>query len=137
MLSTDAREQAVASAALVKPERPEGRPAWLEPGPDARERWRRDTWAAVSAVHRRYQAQLKRLPADCFTNRSLVEHLAALCAWRSALDAGSSDDPRAELLFHDRLEILQRQLDGHGYERFEGGPPPVEWLHDHLPRAHP
>ena len=137
LLSTDAREQAVASAALVKPERPEGRPAWLEPGPDARERWRRDTWAAVSAVHRRYQAQLKRLPADWFTNRSLVEHLAALCAWRSALDAGSSDDPRAELLFHDRLEILRRQLEAVGsYRTFEHGPLPEEWLND-WPRSRP
>jgi hypothetical protein len=91
----------------------------------------------VSALHRRYQAQLKRLPTDWFTNRSLVEHLAALCAWRSALDAGSSDDPRAELLFHDRLEILRRQLDAVGsYRTFEHRPPPEEWLND-WPRSRP
>jgi hypothetical protein len=109
------------------------RPAWLEPGPGVRERWQRETWASVCALHERYAVQLARLPPDWFTDRGLVERLAALCAWRSTLDSGASDDPRSELLFHDRLEILERQLGGsHGYERFEGGPPPEEWLHDHI-----
>jgi hypothetical protein len=94
-------------------------------------RCRRETWAGVCALHERYAVQLARLPPDWFTDRGLVERLAALCAWRSTLDSGASDDPRSELLFHDRLEILERQLGAsHGYERFEGGAPPAEWLTD-------
>lgn len=61
----------------------------------------------------------------------LVEVLGALGAWRSQLDAGENPDPRAALLFHDRLEILDRQLTQTGYPtavRFSGGPPPSEWL---------
>jgi hypothetical protein len=137
LLSSNGSQPRAAPRAEVEDQQARERPAWLEPGPNARERWRRETWAAVCALHERYAMQLARLPPDWFTDRGLVERLAALCAWRSTLDSGASDDPRSELLFHDRLEILQRQLDGHGYERFEGGPPPVEWLHDHLPRAHP
>jgi hypothetical protein len=39
-------------------------------------------------------------------------------------------------LFHDRLEILHRQLEAkHSYERFKGGAPPLEWLHDYLSRS--
>lgn len=113
-----------------------GPPAWLEPGPEQRERWRRDTWAAVCALQERYATQLAQLPPDWFTDRGLVERLAALCAWRTTLDSGANDDPRAELLFHDRLEILQRQLEAkQSYGRFRGGGPPLEWLQDHLARS--
>jgi hypothetical protein len=105
------------------------RAPWLEPGPDARERWRRETWAAVCALHDRYSRQLKKLPADWWTDRSLVETLGALSAWRTQLDRGASDDPRAELLFHDRLEMLQRRLESNrGLSHFTAGPPPPEWL---------
>jgi hypothetical protein len=128
--------QAPATPAEVGDQQARERPAWLEPGPDARERWRRETWAGVCALHERYAVQLARLPPDWFTDRGLVERLAALCAWRSTLDSGASDDPRSELLFHDRLEILERQLGASpGYERFEGGAPPTGWLHDYPPRA--
>jgi hypothetical protein len=109
---------------------PAPRPPWIEPGPIGRERWRRETWSAVCALHARYTKQLARLPEDWWADRGLVERLAALCAWRASLDAGASDDPRAELLFHDRLEILQRELTAASrYDsRFTGGPPPAEWL---------
>jgi hypothetical protein len=136
VLASNGNRAQATPAAEVEHQQARARPAWLEPGPDARERWRRDSWAAVCALHERYADQLAGLPPDWFTDRGLVERLAALCAWRRSLDSGASDDPRSELLFHDRLEILQRQLAAlHSYERFEGGPPPAEWLHDHLPSA--
>jgi len=108
-----------------------GTPAWLEPGPSARERWRRETWAAVCALHERYPKALERLDASWWQDRSQVETLAALCVWRSQLDAGASEDPRAELLFHDRLDALARQLRENAVRLrapFVGGPPPEEWL---------
>ena len=72
-----------------------------------------------------------KLVADWWTDRALVEVLSALSTWRSQLDAGQNTDPRAELLFHDRLELLERQLT-HTSDptaaRFTGGPPPSEWV---------
>ncbi len=65
------------------------------------------------------------------TDRALIEVLGALSAWRSQLDAGENPDPRAELLFHDRLDLLERQLTQTGdptAARFAGGPPPSEWV---------
>lgn len=107
-----------------------GRPGWLEP-PDKRETWRRELWAAVTALAERYPQVFSKLVADWYTNRALVETLAALSAWRSQLDAGQTPDPRAELLFHDRLEILERQLT-HTSDptaaRFTSGPPPSQWV---------
>jgi len=107
-----------------------GRPGWLEPA-EERETWRRELWAAVNALAERYPHVFSKLVADWYTNRALVETLAALNAWRSQLDAGQTPDPRAELLFHDRLEILERQLT-HTTDpttaRFTSGPPPAEWV---------
>ena len=107
-----------------------GRPGWLEPT-DKPEAWRRELWAAVNALAERYPQVFSKLVADWYTNRQLVETLAALSAWRSQLDAGLTHDPRAELLFHDRLEILERQLT-HTTDpttaRFKSGPPPSDWV---------
>jgi len=107
-----------------------GLPGWLEP-PGERERWRRELWATVSGLAERYPRVFSKLVADWWTNRQLVEVLGALGVWRSQLDAGENPDPRSELLFHDRLEILERQLTQTGdptAARFSGGPPPSEWL---------
>ena len=106
-----------------------GVPGWLEPSSE-RERWRRELWAAVCALAERYPRVLSKLVADWWTDRALVEVLGALSVWRSQLDAGDSADPRAELLFHDRLELLERQLTQAGdptAARFTDGPPPSEW----------
>jgi len=107
-----------------------GLPGWLEP-PDKREVWRRELWAAVCALAERYPVVFSKLVADWWTDRALVEVLGALSAWRSQLDSGQNPDPRAELLFHDRLELLERQLT-HASDptaaRFAGGPPPSEWI---------
>ena len=109
-----------------------GSPGWLQPPSDgARERWRRELWASVCALVQRYPRVLSRLPEDWWTDRALVEVLGALCAWRAQLDSGQSTDPRAELLFHDRLELLERQLTQTGdptAARFTGGAPPSDWL---------
>jgi hypothetical protein len=105
-------------------------PGWLEP-PDKREVWRRELWAAVCALAERYPHVFSKLVADWWTDRALLEVLGALSAWRSQLDAGQSVDPRAELLFHDRLELLERQLTRTSdptAARFTGGPPPSQWL---------
>jgi hypothetical protein len=105
-------------------------PGWLEP-PGERERWRRELWATVCALAERYPRVFSKLVADWWTDRQLVEVLGALGAWRSQLDTGENPDPRAELLFHDRLELLDRQLTQTGdptAARFSGGPPPSEWL---------
>ncbi len=107
-----------------------GLPGWLEPAGE-RERWRRELWATVVGLADRYPRVFSKLVADWWTDRQLVEVLGALGAWRSQLDAGENPDPRAELLFHDRLELLDRQLTQTGdptAARFSGGPPPSEWL---------
>lgn len=105
-------------------------PDWIEP-PDQREQWRRSLWSAVCALQARYPTTLATLPADWYTQRALVEIIAALCAWRAQLDNGDQDDPRAQLLFHDRLELLQQRLTHRAdatAPRFKGGPPPGEWV---------
>jgi len=136
LLSTQAQAQAdrdqPASATTPKPAegRGAGSPGWLQP-PGEQERWRRELWAAVSALAERYPRVFSKLVADWWTDRTLIEVLGALSAWRSGLDAGESADPRAELLFHDRLELLERQLTHAGdptAARFTGGPPPSEWV---------
>jgi hypothetical protein len=107
-----------------------GMPGWLEP-PGERERWRRELWASVCALRERYPRVFSKLVADWWTDRQLIEVLGALGAWRALLDAGENPDPRAELLFHDRLELLDRQLVQTGEPtaaRFTGGPPPSEWV---------
>jgi hypothetical protein len=107
-----------------------GLPGWLEP-PGERERWRRELWASVCALAERYPRVFSKLIADWWTDRQLIEVLGALGAWRAQLDAGENSDPRAELLFHDRLELLDRQLTQTGdptAPRFSGGPPPSEWV---------
>jgi hypothetical protein len=85
----------------------------------------------VNALAERYPQVFSQLVADWYTSRQLVESLAALSTWRSQLDAGATTDPRAELLFHDRLEILERQLKQTAdptAARFTSGPPPSEWV---------
>jgi hypothetical protein len=107
-----------------------GSPGWIEP-PGERKRWRRELWAAVWALAERYPPLFSKLVADWYTDRALTETLGALSAWRSELDTGQNPDPRAELLFHDRLELLERQLTQAGdptAARFAGGPPPAEWV---------
>jgi hypothetical protein len=135
LLSTQAQTaggEQPASPTAPKPAegRGAGSPGWLEP-PEKREVWRRQLWAAVCALAERYPNVFSKLVADWWTDRALVEVLGALSAWRSQLDAGESADPRAELLFHDRLELLERQLTQAGdptAARFAGGPPPSEWI---------
>ena len=120
------------SATAAKPAKGQGAgtSGWLQP-PGEQQRWRREMWAAVSALAERYPRVFSKLVADWWTDRALVEVLGALSAWRSQLDAGQNPDPRAELLFHDRLELLERQLTQAGdptAARFAGGPPPSEWV---------
>ncbi|MHB8533365.1 MAG: hypothetical protein ACYDC2_11665 [Solirubrobacteraceae bacterium] len=133
LLSTQAQgagEPAPATPAKQADGQAAGLPGWLEPLGE-RERWRRELWAAVCGLSERYPRVFSKLVADWWSDRALVEVLGALAAWRSQLDAGQSADPRAELLFHDRLELLERALT-HGTDptaaRFSGGPPPSEWL---------
>ncbi len=107
-----------------------GLPGWLEP-PGERERWRRELWSTVCALGERYPGVFSKLVADWWTDRALIEVLGALGAWRAQLDSGISIDPRAELLFHDRLELLERRLTKDSdptAARFAGGPPPSGWL---------
>jgi hypothetical protein len=134
LLSTQAQAAGEQPTSSTAPKPAEGRgtglPGWLEP-PEQREAWRRQLWAAVCALAERYPHVFSKLVADWWTDRALVEVLGALSTWRSQLDAGHSADPRAELLFHDRLELLERQLT-HTSDptaaRFAGGPPPSEWI---------
>ncbi|MGO9322466.1 MAG: hypothetical protein ACLQBY_16940 [Solirubrobacteraceae bacterium] len=133
LLSTQAQAAGEpATAAAPKPVEGQGAgsPGWLQP-PGEQERWRRELWAAVSALAERYPRVFSKLVADWWSDRALIEVLGALSAWRSQLDAGQSADPRAELLFHDRLELLERQLTQASdptAARFAGGPPPSEWV---------
>jgi hypothetical protein len=136
LLSTQAQVQAAGEqpspTTTPKPAKGQGAgaPEWLQP-PGEQERWRRELWAAVSALAERYPRVFSKLVADWWTDRAVVEVLGALSAWRSQLDAGQNPDPRAELLFHDRLELLERQLTQAGdptAARFAGGPPPSEWV---------
>jgi hypothetical protein len=133
LLSTQAQaagEQTTPATAKPAKGQGAGAPGWLQP-PGEQERWRRELWAAVSALAERYPRVFSKLVADWWTDRALVEVLGALSAWRSQLDAGENPDPRAELLFHDRLELLERQLTQAGdptAARFAGGPPPSEWV---------
>jgi hypothetical protein len=109
---------------------PTGGLGWLEPTGE-RERWRRELWASVCALAERYPSVFSKLIADWWTDTALVEILGALGAWRSQIDSGESPDPRAELLFHDRLELLERRLTQTGdptAARFAGGAPPSDWL---------
>jgi hypothetical protein len=133
LLSTQTQagvEPAPATATRPAEDQDTGLPGWLEP-PDKREVWRRELWASVCALAERYPGVFSTLVADWWTDRALIEVLGALSAWRSQLDAGQNPDPRAELLFHDRLELLERQLT-HASDptaaRFAGGPPPSEWV---------
>jgi|CZKG01.1.fsa_nt_gi hypothetical protein len=132
LLSTQAHaaSESTPRAGDAPPAGSTGRPGWLEP-PEERETWRRELWAAVNALAERYPGVFSKLVADWWTDRALVEVLGALSAWRSQLDAGQNPDPRAELLFHDRLELLERRLT-HASDptaaRFGGGPPPSDWI---------
>jgi hypothetical protein len=134
LLSTQAQaasEQAT-TATAPEPGRGAGSAGWLQPpGDGKRERWRRELWAAVCALAERYPRVFSKLVADWWTDRALIEVLGALVVWRSQLDAGENPDPRTELLFHDRLELLERQLTNTTdptAARFTGGPPPSEWV---------
>lgn len=127
--TADGGEPTPASRA-PKPGEKAGVPGWLEPTGE-RERWRRELWSSVCALAERYPSVFSKLIADWWTDKALVEILGALSAWRGQLDAGESPDPRAELLFHDRLELLERRLTQTSdptAARFTGGPPPSDWL---------
>jgi hypothetical protein len=137
LLSTDARVPPTAGSGEPSPVRqaPDKSetasvPGWLEPTGE-RERWRRELWSSVCALAERYPSVFSKLIADWWTDKSLVEILGALSAWRGQLDAGENPDPRAELLFHDRLELLERRLTQTSdptAARFTSGPPPSDWL---------
>jgi hypothetical protein len=137
LLSTDARTTPAAdggepSPARQAPNKSEAGsvPGWLEPTGE-RERWRRELWSSVCALAERYPNVFSKLVADWWTDKALVEILGALSAWRGQLDAGESPDPRSELLFHDRLELLERHLTQSGdptAPRFTRGAPPSDWL---------
>jgi hypothetical protein len=130
LLSTQAQSASELSPRITSEDGSGRSPAWLQPASE-RERWRRELWAAVCALAERYPRVFSQLVADWWTDRALVEVLGALSTWRSQLDTDQSADPRAELLFHDRLELLERHLT-HASDptaaRFTGGPPPSEWV---------
>ncbi|MGH2879970.1 MAG: hypothetical protein ACRDK4_10250 [Solirubrobacteraceae bacterium] len=105
-------------------------PAWVEPT-GAQERWRRELWASVCALYERYPRVFAQLIEEWWTDRALIETLGALVAWRAQLDSGELADPRSELLFQDRLELLERRLGQLGdptAPRFKGGTPPSDWI---------
>ena len=95
---TQAQAQAAseqpASATTPKPAKGKGAgsPGWLQP-PGEQERWRRELWAAVSALAERYPRVFSKLVADWWTDRALIEVLGALSAWRSQLDTGREPRP--------------------------------------------
>ena len=135
LLSTQAQNGGEPPAGPVEAEPPTatasgGPPAWIEP-PEKPGPWRRKLWAEVGALAERYPDLFSKLAEDWWTDRALVEMLGALSAWRSRLDAGELPDPRAEFLFQDRLELLQRRFT-QGSDptaaRFDAGSPPSEWL---------
>ena len=123
--SPAAARSASASRRAVEP------PSWLEPvAPHERREWRSELWAAVVALYARYPRELDRLEASWWCNRARTEHLAALDAWRFAIDQGSRD-PREELAFHAQLDDLRYALEhapGVGADVFRPGPPQHEWL---------
>ena len=106
-------------------------PSWIEPAAlAARRLWRADLWAAVLALHHRYPKELARLEASWWQSNARIEQLAALDAWRLAIDHACSD-PREELAFHHTLAELHYVLEhapGIGIDTFHPGPPPHEWL---------
>lgn len=119
-----------ATAKRAKEKEQRGGPGWVEP-PGERERWRRELWASVCALAERYPSVFSKLVVDWWTDTALVELLGALGVWRSQLDTSDDPDPRAELLFHDRLELLERrftQISDPTAPRFKGGAPPSEWI---------
>lgn len=106
-------------------------PSWIEPlAPHERRAWRSELWAAVLALCARYPQELQRLEASWWRNRARTEQLAALDAWRLAIDQ-TATDPREELAFHHQLADLRYFLEhipGIGADTFTPGPPPHEWL---------
>ena len=105
-------------------------PSWIEPFADHEQcAWRSALWAAVLALCARYPKQLARLEATWWRDRARTEQLAALAAWRGAIDH-AGQDPREELAFHAQLAdlgYLLEHLPG-GADTFQPGPPPHEWL---------
>lgn len=133
LLSTQA-QTAGACAPAAAPTPADGQGAG-QPGsphpPQKPELGRRELWDAVCALAERYPGVFSKLVADWWSDRALVEMLGALSAWRSQLDAAPSIDPRAEFLFHDRLEMLERRFTRASdptAARFAGGSPPSEWV---------
>jgi hypothetical protein len=125
---SQATQDAQIAAAAASPQATE-LPSWIEPAARPQQ-WRRALWATVTALQLRYPCALGRLPADWYADRALTEMIAALGQWRANLDAGEQRDPRAELLFHDRLSILERHLaqsTDPTTPRFAGGPPLPDW----------
>ena len=121
-----------APARLVSASRDAGQPpSGIEPmAPDERRAWLSGLWAAVLALCARYPKELQRLEASWWRNRARTEQLAALDAWRLAIDH-TGTDPREELAFHAQLADLRYLLEhtpGLGADTFQPGPPPHEWL---------
>jgi hypothetical protein len=104
-------------------------PSWIEPiARDDRRVWRSELWGAVLALCARYPKELQRLEASWWRDRARIEQLAALDAWRFAIDQ-TGTDPREELAFHHQLADLRYVLEhtpGVGADTFT--PPPHEWL---------
>jgi hypothetical protein len=133
LLSTESpsRAERPSAASGARAERaPTVSPVWIEPA-DESKAWRRRLWASVCALHERYPRVFGKLIADWWADQALIETLGALSAWRAQLDSGEVADPRSELLFQDRLELLERRLAQTGdptAPRFSGGSPPSVWI---------
>jgi hypothetical protein len=133
LLSTQA-QKAGAPAPAAAPTPADDQDAELSgspPPPQRPEIRRRELWDAVCALAERYPGVFSKLVADWWSDRALVEMLGALSAWRSQLDAATTIEPRAEFLFHDRLEMLERRFTKASdptAARFAGGSPPSEWI---------
>jgi hypothetical protein len=94
--------------APVKSHQGSERAPWLEPyggSPD----WRKNTWAAIVALHGRYPRHLEHLKDHWWTDHAQTETLAALAHWRRELD-DTATDPRQELAFQTQLNDYAQQL---------------------------
>lgn len=98
-------------AAVGQPAAPPPRP---RPAAGARAPWLppHEHVDAILALIGRYPHDLRELrqatAADILDDTSLAERLSSLACWRAAIDAGTTDDPRAELAWTHELDALAR-----------------------------
>ena len=105
-------------------------PSWIEPiAVDERRAWRGELWPASLRSARATPKNSSGSKHSWWRNRARAEQLAALDAWRLAIDKTGSD-PREELTFHHQLADLRYVLEHlpGGADTFQPGPPPHEWL---------